>query len=128
MVAALVADVMACTSIYFEYASIDNYTRHFVPLPISTFALCSVHRTSVIKLPTVDYCVILKNARCTERYICPIVSVCIEQCPTNRKHCSSCSKTDETMLACSVSDNRALLCSLRQKQRYAYLQCYKQSV
>ena len=109
MVAALVADVMACTSIYFEYASIDNYTRHFVPFPISTFALCSVHRTSVIKRPTVDYCVILKNARCTERYICPIVSVCIEQCPTNRKHYSSCSKTDETMLSCSVSDNRALL-------------------
>ena len=40
---------------------IDNYTRHFVPFPISTFALCSVHRTSVIKRPTVDYCVILKK-------------------------------------------------------------------
>ena len=39
----------------------DNYTRHFVPFPISTFALCSVHRTSVIKRPTVDYCVILKK-------------------------------------------------------------------
>ena len=46
--------------------SFDNYTRHFVPFPISTFALCSVHRPSVIKRPTVDYCVILKNARCTE--------------------------------------------------------------
>ena len=45
---------------------IDNYTRHFVPFPISTFALCSVHRTSVIKRPTIDYCVILKNVRCTE--------------------------------------------------------------
>ena len=75
----------------------DNYTRHFVPFPISTFALCSVHRTSVIKRPTVDYCVILKNARCTERYICPIVSVCIEQCPANRKHYSLCSKTNETV-------------------------------
>ena len=76
---------------------IDNYTRHFVPFPISTFALCSVHRTSVIKRPTVDYCVILKNARCTERYICPIVSDCIEQCPANRKHYSLCSKTNETV-------------------------------
>ena len=75
----------------------DNYTRHFVPFPISRLALCSVHRTSVIKRPTVDCCVILKNVRCTERYICPIVSVCIEQCPANRKHYSLCSKTNETV-------------------------------
>ena len=34
-----------------------------------------MHRTSVIKRPTVDNCVILVNVRCTERYICPIVSV-----------------------------------------------------
>ena len=83
--------------IVLKYLLFDNYTRHFVPFPISTFALCSVHRTSVIKRPTVDYCVILKNARCTERYICPIVSVCIEQCPANRKHYSLCSKTNETV-------------------------------
>ena len=50
----------------FHHTVFDNYTRHFVPFPISTFALCSVHRTSVIKRPTVDYCVILKNVRCTE--------------------------------------------------------------
>ena len=78
-------------------SEVDNYTRHFVPFPISRLALCSVHRTSVIKRPTVDCCVILKNARCTERYICPIVSVCIEQCPANRKHYSLCNKTNETV-------------------------------
>ena len=60
------ARMFSVSCLILKRPNLDNYTRHFVPFPMSTFALCSVHRTSVIKRPTVDYCVILKNVRCTE--------------------------------------------------------------
>ena len=62
---------------------IDNYTRHFVPFPISTFALCSVHRTSVIKRPTVDYCVILKNQKTLRA---PQTDPCTKKCAGKVSH------------------------------------------